>query len=260
MKKFVLVASFLILTILTVACSASESSKLEKIYDNAMVASENLKNYALEMNIDQTADADSQNRQEISYKINGEFQTEPSAFHHTTEFEDNSFESYFTNQGMFVEMPSEGTWSKVSADVFNQINNLGQIQQPPAERLKKLEKYVSEFELEEQNGNYELYFSAKGKDLEGFLEEALKEMMPENSMNAQTMESTTLNKLTYKLIISKESYYPKSFALQMDMDIKENDSIINLQQDIKGTYSKYNEIEEIKVPKKVIKSAKELPF
>jgi len=67
-----------------------------------------------------------------------------------------------------------------------------------------------------------------------------------------------INQINYEIIINKETFYPTNIKTVMDMEISAEGETIHLKQNMEGTYSEYNKINEVKVPQDVIDKAVEM--
>ncbi|SDK08876.1 DUF6612 family protein [Sediminibacillus albus] len=259
-KRFLLLAgcSFL-LAFFTAACSSTESSKLEDIYQNSLVASEELKNFEISADVSQTIGTGEAGFP-VSSTITSQIQMEPMAFYQTMESMGQTIEMYYADQNLFVKDPEQNKWIKGPEDLVGQLNNLsGQEQQNPAKQLKELEQYTEEFSLEETEDAYLLSLSANGDEFKDLLKAELGSTIPKDQLTEDMVESISINKLDYAFTISKDNYYPQAMTMDMDLDVDENGVTTNIVQTFDATYSKFNQLDEIKVPQEAIDSAEEMP-
>ncbi len=260
MKKFITMAACsLALLVALVGCSAEEKS-LQDIYNNAIEASNELNSYHMDMNMDMDMSMPGLPGQKTTIKSQSDIVTEPMAMHQTMEMMGQNIEMYYTKEGMYMQQPGTDQWMKAPKEMMDQLTQMSQAQQKPGEQLKQLKKYVEEFNLEEKENSYVLSVSSSEGKMKGFVKEMLEQNLPENTMNEDILKGITIKKLDYTFTVSKENYYPEALDLNMNLEIDQNGETSTIKQHIEATYSKYNEIEEITVPEKVKKNAKEMPM
>ncbi|WP_077625007.1 DUF6612 family protein [Sediminibacillus massiliensis] len=259
MKKWIYsTCSLLLVLIVGTACSASESAELEDIYQNALEANEELENFEMNAELEQSIVMGEESIP-VSATIQSQMQQDPVAFHQTMDMMGQEIEMYYSKEGIFMKEPVEGKWVKGPEELVDQLNQLaGQEQQNPAEQMELLKDYVKDFELEETEDTYVLNLNADGLDIQELMKEQLGGTIPEDQLTDEMMESVSVNKLTYTFTLSKDTYYPQTMTVDMDMEIDEQGNKTNLTQKMDATYSKFNELGTIEVPQEIKDSAEDM--
>ncbi len=259
MKKFILpVCSLAFLILFTVACSAEEKAELEDIYQETLAASEELKNFEMEADVDQEIAGGGMEMPSISTTINAEIQLEPLAFHQTMDVMGQEVEMYYTEEGMFFKDPQQGQWMKGPKELADQLNTAAvQQQQNPSDQLKQLEAYADDFNMEEKDNRYILSLSASGEGFDQLLKEQMNNL-PEGEVTEELLDTLKINKLDYTIAVNKDTYYPESMTVDMDIDIEENGETTNISQKMESTYRNFNELDSIEVPQEVTDTAIEM--
>ena len=91
--------------------------------------------------------------------------------------------------------------------------------------------------------------------LEEFL--LLKAVPPE--MQAEgVMGNMKFNKVEYELFIDKETFYLNALNMVTDMDTEVEGQKMNMHLDMESTYSDYNGVKNIKIPKEALENAQEM--
>gem|GEM_PF-5688939 len=269
-KLFMLVST-LTAFILISGCASSEGAKVEDIYTKAAEASQSLENFAIKVESKQIIDTDMETGNEsgsedslvpgsipIVTTIDSKMQTDPIAFHQTVEMMGQTIEQYYTEDGLYMTMPTKEGWFKAPKQVVKQMNAMDAQQQNPASQLESLKDYVDEFKLEEGEATYTLSFHSEGENVKKLLNESLNKMLPKEQVPDDLMKQMTVNKVDYTFVVNKETYYPSTVDMEMDFTINQNGENTHMVQTFTGKYSDYNEVGNISVPEKVKSNAKEI--
>jgi hypothetical protein len=167
-------------------------------------------------------------------------------------------EQYYSDEGLYMTMPSKEGWFKAPKELTEQLNSISAQEQTPGSQLESLKDYIDDFNLETKDSNYILTLTSEGENVQKLFEEAMKETMPEGQIPEEMMKGLTVNKLSYKFVIDKESYYPQTMDIEMYYTFDQNGQQMEIQQNINGQYSKFNEVGEITIPQDVKDGAKEI--
>ncbi|MGX1826560.1 DUF6612 family protein, partial [Heyndrickxia sporothermodurans] len=76
--------------------------------------------------------------------------------------------------------------------------------------------------------------------------------------NADALNNITFKNVNYEIFIDKKTFNVNSLNMTQEMEMAMEGQKINLKQEMKGTYSNYNKVNEIKVPKEVKDTAKKI--
>ncbi|MCA0972840.1 hypothetical protein LCM20_19825 [Halobacillus litoralis] len=267
-NKFMMLCGIIAMSLLLGACSSSEAQKLDEIFTKATEASESLESFSMDMVSEQEYQSEGEESNSpfppgvpMTSEIQSDITMDPMAFHQTIKIDAlmTEMEQYYTEDGLYIKSSDEESWMKAPKELLDQLNAISSQQQTPAEQLKNVEEYVDEFTLESDDDNYILSFSSKGEDLKKMMEETLNEVMPEGTMPEGMMDSVTFNSVEYMYTIDKETYYPKKMDMSMNITVEEAGEKMTIDQTTKGSYSNFNEIDEITIPDEVIENAKEMP-
>jgi hypothetical protein len=280
MKKFMKPISAFFLVFALVACSqtatptgkseeagrgkeAKSELTLEQVFEKSLKASESLKSFSVNMDLNQEITAAQQEAMKIQSTITMDVVTDPMAFYQkmnmTMAGENVATEAYFSQDGMFIADPTSNTWMKFPTEMSDQLLQLSDQQTNPAEELKKLKDYVSDFSFEQDNKNYILTLKASGEDFSEFIKKTAMEGMPaELTADPAIFDSMKINEANFIYHLDKETFYPVKTDVYMDMEITAEGETVHMIQDIKGSYEKFNEITTITIPQEVLDTATEM--
>jgi hypothetical protein len=242
---------------------AKSELTLEQVFEKSLKASESLKSFSVNMDLNQEITAAQQEAMKIQSTITMDVVTEPMAFYQkmnmTMAGESLATEAYFSQDGMFISDPTSNTWMKFPTEMSDQLLQLSDQQTNPAEELKKLKDYVSDFSFEQDDKNYILTLEASGEDLSEFIKETALEGMPaELTADPAIFDSMKINKANFIYHLNKETFYPVKTDVYMDMEITAEGETVHMIQDIKGSYNKFNEITTITIPQEVLDTVTEI--
>ncbi len=170
-----------------------------------------------------------------------------------------SLESYWTEEGFYQEDPEKG-WIKMPEELTKGLEELQSMSSVEAQ-MTQAEELGKEMSVEETDDGFVLTYEGDGKTL---MEASMK--MFQESMSGEEgsgsmkglMEQMTVNDVTYKVTVDKDSYYMKHLTMDLDMDMKIEDESMNMKQSMEMSINNFNQVDTITVPAKVIDSAKPL--
>ena len=237
---------------------------LEQVMTNSMEASEEMKSFAVQMDMKQEMTVPGQTEAiNMESAIDMKVVTEPMTLYQKMDMKMNdvgadnalSTETYFSADGIYILDPAANQWMKFPKEMSDQLMQLSNQQTNPAEEIKKLQQFVDDFSFEQDEQNYILKLNASGDKFTEFIKETFPE---ELSAGEDMFNNMKINKVTYEILIDKETYYPTSLNTIMDMEITAEGETLKMKQNMKGKYSDFNTIEEVKVPQEVIDNAVEM--
>jgi hypothetical protein len=242
---------------------AKSELTLEQVFEKSLEASESLKSFSVDMDLNQEITAAQQEAMKIQSSISMDVVAEPMAFYQkmnmTMGSENVATEAYFSQDGMFISDPTSNTWMKFPTEMSDQLLQLSNQQTNPAEELKKLKDYVSDFSFEQDNKNFILTLQASGEDLSELIKETAMEGMPaELTADPAIFDSMKINEAKFIYHLDKETFFPVKADVYMDMEITAEGETVHMVQDMKGSYSKFNEITTITIPQEVLDTATEI--
>ncbi|HEX6922329.1 MAG TPA: DUF6612 family protein [Bacillales bacterium] len=250
------------LTIGLTACGMSQQTAKE-IMTQAAKSADQINSMAMDMELEQDIKTNGK-KIHTTTSMKAQMTKEPLAMHASFNIKAKNqaldSEMYMTDKGMFMKMPSPAgeRWVKFPDKMFDQIMKMPRQQTDPLKQLKEMKKYADDFSLEVKDGKYILKLSAGGEKFLEYVKERMQKAMPKKA-EMEALKNLKLNKIKYTFVLDKETYQPESMKMNMDMSFSQNGKTINLVQNASGSYSKYNQIEEITVPKKVVENAKSIP-
>ncbi len=276
MKKWKVLLAATALTLGLAACNETaepkESSTTEKsemtlqeVYAKSIEVSEQLTSMSAQVILDQKMSMPGEGEMTLLSDLNMDFVIEPMQLYQkgTTSMsmgegntESMDIEAYMTNDAFYMFEGNSKQWMKMPLDMAEMMGTAEQT--TPADQLEMLEEYIDEFTFEQDDESYILTMNASGEKFTNLIREQVQEAMQGMAEDEELNMDYNINSLNYLIHIDKESYQTTKVDMVMDMDLTMDGESAHMVQDIKATYSNFNEVDNIAVPQEVIDSAIEI--
>ncbi|MFJ5770644.1 DUF6612 family protein [Psychrobacillus sp. NPDC093180] len=244
---------------------------LQEVYDKSIAASEELKSVRAVMDLNQKMNIpNEENELEISSKMDMEYIVEPMQMHQKGTStvsglvegmtdQTSKSESYMTADEFYVydESTGAGQWMKLPQEMMVGIMNASE-QANASDQLKQIEGYLDDFTFEQDNDNYILTLEASGEKFTELVKTQVDEVMQSMGMGEEIQMDFDIHSVNYLIHIDKETFQTNKLDVVFDMDMDIDGEKMNIVQDVKSTFSGFNEVEEIVIPQEVIDQAVEL--
>jgi hypothetical protein len=239
---------------------------LEEVMDKSMKASEGLKSFAATMDMKQEMSSSSQTEvMNLNSSIDMKVISDPMALHQKMSIEMEGSnetyetESYFTADGMYIYDAAGETWMKFPQEMADQLMQISDQQTNPTEELKKMQQFMDDFSFEQDDKNFILKLNASGDKFNDFIQETLQQTLPpELAANGDLLSGMKINEVSYEFYIDKNTFYPTSINMFMNMDLTAEGESIQLKQSMNGKYRDYNQYDEITIPQEILDTAVEM--
>lgn len=285
MKKWLLFMSATTLTIGLSACgeaaepaSGDESTKgedsdltVQELYEKSVEASETITSLHANILTDQVMEMQPDGMvMNMTMDSAMDMVVEPLAFHQTAETSimsediDNAnpmnMEMYFTDQGMYMYESTMAMWLKMPDESIAGLKELADQQTAdPAQQLEELSEFQDDFTFEQTADEYILTLDASGEKFQELMDQQLDKTLGQMEIEAQmALEDMTIHSVNYTIFIDKETFLTNKMDMTMDMDMNIEGEVMNIKSDVQAEYSKYNEIDAITVPDRVLEEAQEM--
>ncbi|GAA0327142.1 hypothetical protein GCM10008967_17090 [Bacillus carboniphilus] len=241
---------FIIIALTLTACGATEENlSKEDVFNRAIEASETVKSYTLEMDMDiDMMDMKS------NLKATGDVTHNPDSMMIKMSMGmpgmSMDFDAYVRDGEAYVSM--FGEWMKMSPEEmgledFDQLNK---------EELEKMKQFKDQFEMKEEGNVYILTLSGEGDEFGILVEDLLESSMgPADPEMEESVESMKVNKLDIEMQINKESFIPTTQNIKADVEIVEQGTTTPVK--LNGTISmtNINNVDPIEIPDEVKENA-----
>lgn len=285
MKKWMTLMVASVLTLGLAACNStatptSETAEdktseltLKQVFDKSLAQSESIKSLTADIEMSQFIEVPSQDvAMDTVTNMTMDMFVDPLSIYQkgttstTVPGEDSSvqpqeveIESYMTDEGFFMNHSMSAQWVKLPGDMYEQMMAMSQKQADPSQQLKDLEVFMDDFTFEQTEDMYVLNLSASGDKFNELIKKQLTETMPEMQLDQEEMlKDMNIEKVDYEIFIDKETFNTTAFNMLLEMTVSVEGEEMKMSQDLKSTFTKYNEIEPIKVPQEVLDNAQEM--
>jgi len=165
-------------------------------------------------------------------------------------------EVYLAKEGFFVYEPTTEKWRKMPEELSKQMLQMPEQQGNPAEQLKQLQQFTDDFSFKQNDTQYILNLKASGEKFDQFLKENAKKLMPDAlKESADALKNIKFKNVNYQIFIDKKTFNITALNMNQEMEMAIEGQKLNLKQEMKSTYSDYNKVSEIKVPKEIVDNA-----
>lgn len=243
-----------------------EELTLEEVYSKSIEASTSLKSFSMNSDVQMNMSSNQEDQpMNIAMKMSGDMVLEPLTMYQnistTTEGAEGNvdMEMYVTPEAFYIYESTSDKWMKMPGEFSEQL--LGQManqQQDPGEQLKKMQKFVKDFEFQKDDSSYILKLKADGEKFKDVAQELMANSMPQELQGIGDMfENTTFQNLEYEIHIDKETFYPSKINMNIVMDMQQGEQTITTDMKMAGDYSSFNDV-KVEVPQEVIDNAEEI--
>ena len=230
-----------------------------EVMEKANAASKTQQSMHSDMEIDQTIKVGEETH-DIHSTIDMDIIMEPLAMHQTVNTqlagEEMAVEQFITKDGFFMKNPQTGEWMKFEDDMYEQLT--GQIagaQESPVDYDMYMD-FADDFKFEETNNEYVLTLKGSGEKFTALMNDMMKQNMPAEADESILEEANMkVEKIDMELTIDKKTFFTKDFDIDMVMLMDQQGEQAKVTQNMKGTMTKINEIEEIVVPEEILDEA-----
>ena len=285
MNKWMNLVGVCILLILLTACSqpatpTKETSKestsdltLQNVFTQSLAQSEKLDSLSASIDMTQVVEIPAQKiSMETSSKMDMDMIVEPLSLHQegTTSMNmlgeetlgapaEMKIESYLSDQGFFMFDSMSSQWLKLPKDMYEQIMSMSKNQADPSQQLKDLESFMDDFTFEQDEHSYILKLAASGDEFNTLMQKQLADTMPDMVVKEQELlENMNVEKVNFEIFIDKQTFNILTLNMVIDMTMAVEGENMRITQDIKSSYSKFNEVKSIEIPQDVINQAQEM--
>lgn len=163
--------------------------------------------------------------------------------------------------GFYLYEESTGGWFKMADESYEDILSQAGMQNDPAEQLKQLQQFVSDFTFEQTDDDFILMLNAEGDKFMSFLLEQIGGALSEGTDDIKkAFEGTNVEDAQYVLTIDKETFDLTTIVMDLAMTMEMDGMKTKIDQTSTVNYYDFDSIENIVIPQEVIDTAQEMSF
>lgn len=174
----------------------------------------------------------------------------------TPDGEEETLESYWTEDGFYQEDPLEG-WVKLPSELSEGLDEL-MAMTTAGDQVAQAEALGEDMTVEDTGNAYQLSYEGDGEALMEAVLASFESMMGEEdaSMSMEgIMEEINFNEISYEMTVEKETFYLTEMSMYIDMDMSAEGESLNMIQSTDMSISNFNGVEPIIVPEDVLNGA-----
>ncbi|MBG9734848.1 DUF6612 family protein [Paenibacillus alvei] len=236
---------------------------VDELIQKSIDASKSLKNFAMDAQIktDLTiSQGEQKQEQNTEMKLKSDITKEPFNLYQemtmtVTGQGEQKIVQYISKDGIYSQM--NGQWTKMPDDMKAQVLEGAEKGASPEQSLEQFKSIAKDTKVSEAGNDYILTADLSGDGMK----ELAKSLMSQSGSNSNPQMAAMLDQMNIKSIkmtygVNKDTHLPTKSDVDMTMDVEEQGQKVEIHMVMNSTFSKHNEIGEIKVPKEVLDSVK----
>ncbi|MGG0824950.1 DUF6612 family protein [Paenibacillus turicensis] len=243
--------------------SNAAAPTLDELIKQAKEAKE-LKSYAMEISSKQNMkmeQGEQKQEQNMNLTMKAEYVGDPVQMHIVTNMDSGEqkqdIEQYVTKDGMYMLV--SGQWMHTKDASIDEVLKSTEGNADVSQQLEQFRSLGDQAKITAEGDNYVINADVSGDKIKELAKEVLSKNAGAGANGAQVsqmldMMNITEMKMTTK--IQKDTLYPVSSKVKLVMDMEQEGQKMAMDMDMDISFSKHNEITEIKVPQEALDSAK----
>ncbi|WP_103108141.1 DUF6612 family protein [Brevibacillus reuszeri] len=241
--------------------AAAAIPTVEEMIEKTAKASAELKSFSMDSKVNQNmvmSQGEQKQEQKVDMTMKSDFVKEPLQMYQEIQMKmpqgEQAVKQYITNEGIYTQ--TNGTWMKLPNEMKDQIVASMKASMAPEKQMEQFKKIVSDTKIAEDGSDYVISAELSGDNVK----ELAKELMSQAGAGAGEQATAMLDSMNIKSLkiqnaVNKETYLPTRSVVNMTMEMEQEGQKISLEMETTSTFSKHNEVGEIKVPEEALKAA-----
>jgi outer membrane lipoprotein-sorting protein len=217
----------------------------EEILEKTNKASKDLRSYSMSMSQEMEVTAPDGTNQLIETSGTTIAETDPMAMYIDMTTADQDIEMYVKDNIMYMNEPVSGSWIKldIGTDLGSEYLN-EQLSKPIDEQIQQVKDLAESIKVTENSDSYTMDIKIAADKMNEFLET----QMGSSGMDMSAVGDVEYDKFNYAVTIDKETYYPHTISLEMNMNITVEGETGQVKMVSDNAFADYNETEPIEIP------------
>ena len=239
----------------------SDKSELtiKEVYEKMMDASEDIDSFVMDMEMEQEIIEGDNEPVPTQSTIHSKVVQEPIGLEQkvnmTIDGQTIETEQYFTEEGFYMYDPGQDMWMKYSEgheDLMAQLQADSGLNQ--TQTLSELQSFIEDFTFEQNNEEFILTLDADDEKFNSLVQQELSS----GAVEMNEVKDLEINGIEYEIFVDKKTYLPSQMNIIMNINMTSEGQKVTLKQEIDTTYSDYNSLDAISIPKEALENAVEL--
>lgn len=264
MKKWAGLLLTLMLAVSITACGSKDAATptLDELIKQAKDAKE-LNSYAMEIASKQNIkmeQGEEKQEQNMNLTMKAEYVGDPVQMHLVTSIDEEvkkqDIEQYITKDGMYMLV--NGQWMHTQDASVDEVLNSTEGNADVSQQLEQFKSIGDQTKITAEGDNYVINADVSGDKIK----ELAKEVMTKNAgagangaQVSQMLDMMNITEMKMTTTVQKDTLYPVSSKVKLVMDMEQEGQKVAMDMDMDISFSKHNEITEIKVPQEALDSA-----
>lgn len=235
---------------------------LEELLTKSAEASKAMKSFSMEASIDQditVTQGEQKQEQNVKMTITSDMITDPLQIFQEIKMNvagqgETEMKQYISKEGVYSNV--DGTWSKQPDDSVEKLLASMEDSANPDKQLSQFKKISKDTKITVEGDEYVLTADVSGDSVKELAKELMSQSGGSNEQTVAMMEQMNIKNIKMTSVVNKKSFLPTRADINMTMEMEQDGAGISLEMAMKTSFSKYNEINEIKVPQEALDSAK----
>ncbi|MDQ0091992.1 hypothetical protein J2T12_005436 [Paenibacillus anaericanus] len=235
---------------------------LEELLTKSAEASKTMKSFSMEASIDQditVTQGEEKQEQNVKMTITSDMITDPLQIFQEIKMNvagqgETEMKQYISKEGVYSNV--DGTWSKQPDDSVEKLLASMEDSANPDKQLSQFKKISKDTKITVEGDEYVLTADVSGDSVKELAKELMSQSGGSNEQTVAMMEQMNIKNIKMTSVVNKKSFLPTRADINMTMEMEQDGAGISLEMAMKTSFSKYNEINEIKVPQEALDSAK----
>lgn len=243
--------------------SNTAAPTLDELIKQAKEAKE-LKSYAMEISSKQNMkmeQGEEKQEQNMNLTMKAEYVGDPVQMHIVTNMDageqKQDIEQYVTKDGMYMLV--NGQWMHTKDASVDEVLKSTEGNADVSQQLEQFKTIGDQTKITAEGDNYVITADVSGDKIK----ELAKEIMTKNAgagangaQVSQMLDMMNISEMKLTTAVKKDTLYPVSSKVKLVMDMEQEGQKMAMDMDMDISFSKHNEITEIKVPQEALDSAK----
>ncbi|QXE02076.1 DUF6612 family protein [Terribacillus sp. DMT04] len=217
----------------------------EEILEKTNKASKDLKSYSMTMSQEMEITAPDGTNQLTETSGTTIAETDPMAMYIDMTTADQSVEMYVKENIMYMKEPVTGSWIKldIGTEMGSEYLN-EQLSKPIDEQIQQVKDLAESIKVTDNGDSYTMDIKVAADKMNEFL----ASQMGSSGLDMSAVGDMEYDKFNYTVDIDKETYFPVSMSLEMNMNITVEGETGQIKMVSDNTFDDYNETEPIEIP------------
>lgn len=229
---------------------------VDELIKKSSEASEDLKSFTTEANINQLIKMDNQ-EQKVDMNMKIDLVREPLAMYQEVKMSmgdqgSQDVKQYITDQGIYSSVG--GAWTKLPDETRDQMIASLEQSANPSKQLEQFKSIAKDSKVTAEGDDYVLTADLSGDGLKE-LASSLMSQAGGDAQSAALLEQMNIKNIKLTYAVNKDTYLPTKSDVDMVMEMAQDGQSISMDMKMDSKISNHNKVAPIQVPQEALDSA-----